>query len=69
MSDNITMDDMTAEYEPDNKTQRDALEKTWGKMGTWPECDACSECILTCQLVIDDYDGLLAVAEREHSID
>ena len=49
------------EYEPETKKEHDCLQSVFAHVGTWPECESCGECTSECELIIDDYEGLISM--------
>lgn len=46
-------------YRPDNDIEREALQIVCDRVGTYPDCRSCPKCCAACQLINDDYSGLI----------
>lgn len=52
-------------YQPETRKEKEVLSQVAAHVGTWPECASCRKCTPGCQLIQDDYEGLLQLAVAE----
>jgi len=55
----MTYEELEKLYEPETATETEALKLVYDHIGCWPECSECANCIASCQMIQDDYEGLL----------
>jgi len=55
----MTIEELEKLYEPETANETGALKLVYDHIGSWPECSECANCIASCQMIQDDYEGLL----------
>ena len=54
-----TYEELEKLYQPETADEKEALRRVFDNIGSWPECSGCENCIASCQMMQDDYEGLL----------